>query len=126
PGVYEYKLESVDIRGGTEEFARLAGPVVGDEMAVAGGEELDAASIAGANLMRPIRPIGPMGPTGRMRGTQNASARSNARVTQNGRGGPSYNGSAALRWFSGSATHASSFTAAKVVYSAPGVILIPQ
>jgi len=122
PGVYEYKLESVDIRGETEDFARPAGPVVVDEMGVAGVVEVNAASIAGAGLLRPMG-IGLIGP---MRGPRNASASSDACVTMDGLGGPSYEGAAALRWFGGGASGASSFMAAKVVYSAPGVMLIPQ
>ncbi|HLX60329.1 MAG TPA: autotransporter-associated beta strand repeat-containing protein [Planctomycetota bacterium] len=53
PGIYDYKLESVSIRGFTETHSTLAGPVAVDENGVVSGDGLHAAlesvALAGAN-----------------------------------------------------------------------------
>ncbi|HLX63306.1 MAG TPA: C25 family cysteine peptidase [Planctomycetota bacterium] len=132
PGVYEYKLESMDVHGEAEASARLAGPVAVDAMAANALEDADAPTILFDNaaskmvpigLMGPMGPISPIGPMSAMRAP---NAGSDAQGIAEGIAGPSDNVAAAMRWFGGGAIGAGNFTAAKVLYRAPGVMLIPR
>ncbi|HLX64696.1 MAG TPA: C25 family cysteine peptidase [Planctomycetota bacterium] len=159
PGVYEYKLESVNIRGSHETYRDIAGPVVVDfrrdaNMAMeslgaatasirrTAFRAVDSAQKGGKNFAAPtVRVVGRddefVVQATRLRDAASNEAQTSRDATSRDRKGagnrslantpPAINSAAAARWFSAKTPVAgSSFTAAKIVYNTPGVLLIPQ
>ncbi|HLX61951.1 MAG TPA: autotransporter-associated beta strand repeat-containing protein, partial [Planctomycetota bacterium] len=156
PGVYEYKLESVSIQGSHETYRDISGPVVLDGGAtllsplngpltdVRGSGALDAAisSIERARETAQGRSLRAKFAAANSTGVSAVAiddprpikATVQARAIKPGAGGPpapqlcsTPAPQIAARWFSAKTTSAgSSYTAAKVTYSTPGVLLITQ
>ncbi len=160
-GVYEYKLESVDLNGAAESYRTIAGPVFVDPMNAVSALNVDSADALAASLRAEsncraasalsaafAREAGAQtdgaatpSPSGAFRVALVHDAQGNlalpatvsdfkgeaiARAASKSNPETSaLNPSVAARWFSGASTAASSFTAAKVLYSTPGVLLIP-
>src|ERR1043165_5667910 len=55
PGTYEYKLESVSIRGECEQYAKLAGPVAVDALDVSLSDDGTQAALASVTLSHELQ-----------------------------------------------------------------------
>ncbi|HLX60677.1 MAG TPA: C25 family cysteine peptidase [Planctomycetota bacterium] len=173
PGMYEYKLESVSVRGVSETYAKVASAVIEAFGAELSAEGFDAAvsSVGTAKELKlgatlsakfasePRTSVGGQSSVTeshepRLHGSGNAALAFDAQgkltlpaasvralnpndappgqaakpvasgTNLDGLGGPSY--AASARWFSTGTSKPASYTGAKVVYNAPGVLLIPQ
>ncbi|MEI6235299.1 MAG: C25 family cysteine peptidase [Planctomycetota bacterium] len=145
-GMYEYKLESIDLHGATQTYRDFAGPVTLDALAeppvALSDDGMEAAMSSAVDESKralgcalqarfaalpdtvingTVRAVGlnDPGPDGIVK----AASRAADELPMP----PAMNPVASVRWFTGGSINASSsFTAAKVQYSQAGVLLIPQ
>ena len=142
-GTYEYRLESIAMNGVREDYAFLAGPVTIDDSGLAlealsdDGVDAVVADIQTAAQSNRVLEVGEQ-----FAAVQNeivATAREldpnkpsdfatlTPRSVTPAQPVSTFDASVAARWFSPSQSSSSgNYTAAKVVYSAPGVLAIPQ
>lgn len=132
PGRYEYKLESVSIHGDAESFGQLASVEIYDvALSASDADTLDAVNANSLSDEQQQREAILSAQFNASAGSRSISKISAAKVsplnhvaelceTRN-----AISHAANVRWFSANQNRTSSFTAAKVTYSAPGVLKIP-
>ncbi len=135
PGVYEYKLESISLQGATETYRDFAGPVRVDSIA-ADSSGVDSTTLDSAiasieqtaaiqNGMELSAKFAALDGDALPPATVRAVSKP-ADIVAAPSAVPAITAPASARWFSSVPTASSNFTAAKVVYSQAGVMLIPQ
>ncbi len=154
-GRFEYKLESISIQGQAETYASLAGPISVDALmtasvgvsangvdAVDAGINVDSAVLQTqtiASSFARLNQVTTLAAHGRFvqasaselsqRATVktiNMTARATAQTSEQIAAASTSSPVVGARWFSANVSSASNYSAAKIAYGAPGVMLIPQ